>query len=193
LCTWRLPELLLLIAMYKNSNRHFHDVRMFPMGLVKVSEDVMVLSDPPGMRYLDLLAILLVFCLLGFIGIYLTFDIVSLLVFYMLFMGAVVIIYNRTKMTLDRTASKIIIERSTLIGSKTNVLPIKKISKLILVEQPSRWSRDHYLDFLAKDGSSIAKVYLNQDDADRVQNNAGKVASFLGVPLEKRSLWQWYK
>ena len=67
------------------------------MGLVQVSKDVVVLSDPPGMRSLDLLAILLVFCLLGFIGIYPTFDIVSLLFFYLLFMGAVVIIYNRTK------------------------------------------------------------------------------------------------
>ena len=165
------------------------------MGLVQVSKDVVVLSDPPGMRSLDLLAILLVFCLLGFIGIYPTFDIVSLLFFYLLFMGAVVIIYNRTKMTLDRKASKIIIEWSTLIGSRTNILPIKKIVKLMLIEQPSyrRSSRIYYLDFLEKDGSSIAKVYLNRDDADRVQNNADQVASFLGVPLEKRSLWQWYK
>jgi len=163
------------------------------VGLVQVSKDVVVLSDPPGMRCLDLFAILLVFCLLGFIGIYPTFDIVSLLFFYLLFMGAVVIIYNRTKMTLDRMASKIIIEQSTLIGSRTNILPIKKISKLLLIEQPARWGSDYYLDLLAKDGSSIAKVYLNRDDADQVQNNADQVASFLSVPLEKRSLWQRYK
>jgi AAA+ ATPase superfamily predicted ATPase len=147
------------------------------MGLVKVSEDVMVFDDPSGMQVLIIVTIALILIL----AVFRTLD--DSVLFILLLLGAVIlVIYSKTKLTLDKKAGKVIIERNNLIGSKTSTLPIKKIAKLKLAGMARRFSIDYYLDFLEKDGSSIAKEYINRDDAEQV-------ASFLGVPLEKPKSW----
>jgi len=146
------------------------------MALTKVSDDVMVLGDPTGMQTLRGFAIVFVL-ILAIAAFQAPEAVVALIPIILLMLIVGLVMYSKTKLTLDKKTGKLTIERSTLTGSKTITLPLDKIARIKMAALPSG-RINYYLDFLDKGGSSIAKGYIHPNDADAV-------ALFLGVPLEK--------
>jgi len=156
------------------------------MSMKKVSKDVMVLEDPPASRMLAMFGFIVVFAV-AVMMIRGMGDSWWILLAVLVPVGlGVLLIYSKMKITLDKSAGKMIIERSSIFGSKTESLPLGNIARVKSVYVSGRGSH-YYADFLGRDGKSIVKKDLYPEETE-------SVSSFLGVPFDKpKSFWDSMK